>query len=145
MIYRIDEGQEVRIDKNTEGDTTIEFALTEQEIGRGEHTVYVTAVDTSGNTEETESQIIISAERPTIRNIDIDKETGKIIIDAADADGIKAIEVNLNGQIYAMDNINKTEARFGLDLKEGTNTISIKITNVNGLSAEGSTECEYAR
>lgn len=145
MIYRIDEGQEVRIDKNTEGDTTIEFALTEQEIGRGEHTVYVTAVDTSGNTEETESQIIISAERPTIRNIDIDKETGKIIIDAADADGIKAIEVNLNGQIYAMDNINKTEARFGLDLKEGTNTISIKITNVNGLSAEGSTEFEYAR
>ena len=145
MTYRIDEGEEKRIDRNAEGDTSIEYALTEQEIGRGEHTVYVTAVDTSGNTEETESQVIISAERPTIRNIDIDRENGKIIIDAADADGIQSIEVNLNGQQYAMNDVNRTEARFSLDLIEGTNTISIKITNVNGLSAEGSTEFEYAR
>ena len=107
--------------------------------------MYVTAVDTSGNTEGTESQVIISAERPTIRNIDIDRENGKIIIDAADADGIQSIEVNLNGQQYAMNDVNRTEARFSLDLIEGTNTISIKITNVNGLSAEGSTEFEYAR
>ena len=145
MTYKIDEGDEKRIDRNSETDTSIEYALTEQEIGRGEHTVYVTAVDTSGNIEETESTIIISAERPTIRNIDIDRETGKIIIDAADADGIQTIEVNLNGQQYAMNNVNKTEARFSLDLVEGTNTISIKITNVNGLSAEGSTEFNYAR
>ena len=145
MTYRIDEGEEKRIDRNAEGDTSIEYALTEQEIGRGEHTVYVTAVDTSGNTEGTESQVIISAERPTIRNIDIDRENGKIIIDAADADGIQSIEVNLNGQQYAMNDVNRTEARFSLDLIEGTNTISIKITNVNGLSAEGSTEFEYAR
>ena len=145
MIYRIDDGQEIRIDKNADGDTDIEYALTEQEIGRGEHTVYVTAVDTSGNTEEAESTVIISAERPTIRNIEINRETGKIIIDAADADGIQSIEVNLNGQQYVMNDVNRTEATFSLDVVEGTNTISIKITNVNGLSAEGSTEFEYAR
>ena len=144
MMYRIDDGQDIRIDKNAEGDTSSEYALTEQEIGRGEHTVYVTAIDTSGNTEEAESTIIISAERPTIRSIDIESVPGKIIIDAADADGIQSIEVNLNGQVYLMNDVNRTEARFSLDLVQGTNTISIKLTNVNGLSAEGSTEFNYA-
>ena len=44
-----------------------------------------------------------------------------------------------------MNDVNQTEARFSLDLVEGTNTISIKITNVNGLTAEGATEFNYAR
>ena len=44
-----------------------------------------------------------------------------------------------------MNNVNRKEAKFSLTLEEGTNTISIKITNVNGLSAEGATEFNYAR
>ena len=72
------------------------------------------------------------------------KETGKIIIEATDTDGLKSIEVNLNGRKYVINDINKTEATFGLDLINGTNTISIKITNINGLTAEGSTEFNYA-
>ncbi len=142
MIYKIDNGQEVRIDKNNEGDTTIEYALTG--IERGEHTIYVTAVDSSGNTETTESNVIVSSDRPTLKNLRVDQETGKIIIEAADTDGLKSIEVNLNGRKYTINDINKTEATFGLDLINGTNTISIKITNVNGLTAEGSTEFNYA-
>ena len=41
--------------------------------------------------------------------------------------------------------LNMTEARFTLDLVEGTNTLSVKITNVNGLTAEGATEFNYVR
>lgn len=145
ITYRIDDGEEVRLDKNAEGDTTIEYALTEADIGRGEHTIYVTAVDTWENVENEESPVIISAEVPTIRNLDIDQETGKLVIDAADADGIQSIEVNLNGKEYVMNDVNRKEAKFSLTLEEGTNTISIKITNVNGLSAEGATEFNYAR
>ena len=143
ITYRIDDGEEVRIDKKDEEDKIIEYIL--NEFPRGEHTIYVTAVDSSGNFETEEKPIIISSERPTIKNIRIDQETGKIIIEAADADGIKAIEVNLNGAVYNMDNVNRTEATFSLNVKEGKNTISIKLTNVNGITAEGATEFNYAR
>ena len=51
----------------------------------------------------------------------------------------------MNGNVYNMPNLNRTEAAFSLDLIEGTNTISIKLTNVNGITSEGATEFEYAR
>ena len=142
MTYRIDDGEEVRIDKNNVADKTIKYAITD--IPRGEHTIYVTALDSFGNTEEIEQNIIVSSEMPTIDSIDIDEENGKILIQASDVDGLKSIEVNLNGQEYFMDNVNRTEATFALNLRQGTNTLSIKLTNVNGLSAEGATEFEYA-
>lgn len=143
LTYRIDDGEEIRIDKNNEDDTRIEYALTD--IGRGEHTIYVTAVDQSGNTNTEEQTIIVSSETPEITELTVDQENAKLIIGVSDADGIQSIEVNLNGAVYGMNDVNQTEARFSLDLVEGTNTISIKITNVNGLTAEGATEFNYAR
>ena len=143
ITYRIDDGEEVRIDKNNDNDKKIEYIV--NEIPRGEHTIYVTAVDSSGNIEEYESPIIVSSDRPNIKNISVDQQTGKIIIEASDEDGIQSIEVNLNGAIYQMNDVNRKEAAFSLDVQQGKNTISIKITNVNGLSAEGATEFNYAR
>ena len=142
ITYRIDDGEEIRINKNNEEDTKIEYAVTD--IPRGEHTLYVTAVDSSGNFETDENPIIVSSDRPTITGLSIDNENGRIIIEAADVDGIASIEVNLNGAVYKMDDVNRTEAKFSLNLQDGTNTISIKITNVNGLSVEGATEFDYA-
>ena len=142
ITYRIDDGEEIRVNKNNEDDTRIEYAVTD--IPRGEHTLYVTAVDSSGNFETDENPIIVSSDRPTITGLSIDNENGRIIIEAADVDGIASIEVNLNGAVYRMDDVNRTEATFSLNLQEGTNTISIKITNVNGLSVEGATEFDYA-
>lgn len=143
ITYRIDEGEEIRIDKNYEEDKNIEYAITE--IGRGTHKIYVTAVDAAGNIATEEQEVVVSSERPTINNMYIDQEAGKLIIEASDADGLASIEINLNGAVYNMNNINKTEATFSLNLTEGTNTISIKLTNVNGVSAEGATEFNYAR
>lgn len=142
ITYRLDEGEEIRIDKNHEEDTVIKYAVTE--IPRGEHTLYVTAVDSFGNTETVEQTIIVSTDVPTIHSIDVDKEIGKILIHASDVDGLKSIEVNINGQVYSMDDINLKEATFAVNIRQGTNTLSIKLTNVNGLSAEGATEFEYA-
>ena len=142
ITYRIDDGEEIRVNKNNEDDTRIEYAVTD--LPRGEHTLYVTAVDSSGNFETDENPVIVSSDRPTITGLSIDNENGRIIIEAADVDGIASIEVNLNGAVYRMDDVNRTEATFSLNLQEGTNTISIKITNVNGLSVEGATEFDYA-
>ena len=142
ITYRIDDGEEIRVNKNNEDDTRIEYAVTD--LPRGEHTLYVTAVDSSGNFETDENPVIVSSDRPTITGLSIDNENGRIIIEAADVDGIASIEVNLNGAVYRMNDVNRTEATFSLNLQEGTNTISIKITNVNGLSVEGATEFDYA-
>lgn len=143
ITYKIDEGEEIRIDKNNEEDKTIEYAVTDME--RGEHTIYATAVDSFGNIATAEAPILVSSDKPTIKKIDIDRESGKIIIEASDVDGIASIEVNLNGAVYNLTDINKTEATFSLNLKEGNNTLSIKLTNVNGLVAEGATEFTYAK
>lgn len=145
ITYKIDDGEEKRVDKNNEDDTTIEYAVGEEEFGRGTHKIYVTAVDAAGNFSTDEQEVVISSERPTINNMYIDYEQGKLIIEASDADGLDSIEVNLNGNVYNMPNLNRTEAAFSLDLIEGTNTISIKLTNVNGITSEGATEFEYAR
>ena len=142
ITYRIDDGEEIRVNKNNEDDTRIEYAVTD--LPRGEHTLYVTAVDSSGNFETDENPVIVSSDRPTITGLSIDNENGRIIIEAADVDGIASIEVNLNWAVYRMEDVNRTEATFSLNLQEGTNTISIKITNVNGLSVEGATEFDYA-
>ncbi len=146
MTYKIDNGEEIRIDKNNPTDTTIEYAITQAEIGRGTHTITATAVDSSGNTSTDESEVVISTERPEIKNLYVNQETGELMIEAADADGIQSIEVNLNGAVYKMDDVGgRTEATFSLDLIEGTNTFSIKVENVNGLSVTGSMEFQYAR
>ena len=143
ITYRIDDGEEIRIDNNNINDTKIEYAITD--IDRGEHTIYVTAIDQSGNINTAEQPIIVSSAAPEITELAIDQENGKLIIGASDVDGIASIEVNLNGAIYARNDLNMTEARFTLDLVEGTNTLSVKITNVNGLTAEGATEFNYVR
>lgn len=142
MTYKIDDGEEIRINKNNEEDKIIDYAITD--MPRGEHTIYVTAVDSFGNIETVQQPIIVSSDRPTINSIDIDEESGKIIIQASDVDGLKSIEVNLNGQEYFMDNLNRTEAAFSLDVIPGKNTLSIKLTNINGITAEGATEFDYA-
>ena len=143
MTYALDDGEEIRIDKNNEDDTIIEYVVTN--IERGEHTLYATAVDSFGNTETIETPIVISTERPTINSIDVDRETGTLLINASDQDGLQSIEVNLNGAVYRMNDVNRTEATFTLNLQEGTNTLYIKLTNVNGISAEGTTEFDYAK
>ena len=139
---RIDDGEEIRIDKNNIEDKKIEYAVTD--IARGEHTMYVTAVDSFGNTETAEMPVIVSSDRPNIDSIDFDRENGKILITASDVDGLQSVEINLNGKVYSMDNLNRKEATFSLSLVQGKNTLSVKLTNVNGLSREGTTEFDYA-
>ena len=71
--------------------------------------VYVTAVDSFGNIETVETTVKISTDRPVINSIDVDKETGTLLINAADQDGLQTIEVNLNGAVYRMDDVNRTD------------------------------------
>lgn len=138
ITYKVNEEEEIRIDKSETEDKTMNYIL---KLQKGENKVVITAVDTSGNIATLEKTIIVSGK--TSMNLKI--EGGKLIINAEDPDGIKDIEINLNGVSYAAKDINQKGVRIPLDIVEGTNTVRITITNVNSLVTTGAKEFDYAK
>ena len=68
----------------------------------------------------------------------------KIIIKASDKDGVKNIVINLNGEIYEAKDINRKSVKVGpVTLREGNNTISVEVTNVNGYTERATAELQY--
>ena len=139
ITYQINDQEEVRIDKSEAENKTINYILT---LEKGENKIIITAVDTSGNIGTLEKTIIVSG-KTKISKFKI--ENGKIEITAEDPDGIKDIEINLNGVPHTARNINKKVVSASLDLVEGTNNIRITITNVNSLVTTGAREFEYKK
>ena len=72
-------------------------------------------------------------------------ENGKLVVTAEDPDGIKDIEINLNGVTKSGKDINQKSIKATLNIVEGTNNIRIKITNVNSLITTGAKEFNYAK
>lgn len=139
MTYQINDKDKVRIDKSEIEDKTINYILS---LAKGENRVIITAVDTSGNIGTLEKTIIVSG-KTKISKFKI--ENGKILITAEDPDGIKDIEINLNGVPHTAKNINKKVVSASLDLVEGVNNIRITITNVNSLVTTGAREFDYKK
>lgn len=138
ITYKINDEEEIKIEKSATEDKTINYII---KLPRGENRLVVTACDNSGNIGTYEKKIIVS----TASTIDLKVENGKLIVTIKDQDGIKDIEVNLNGVKYEAKNVNMKEASFQLELKQGTNTLSIKVTNVNSLVTAGAREFNYAQ
>lgn len=139
ITYKINDSEEIRIDKSETEDKTMNYVLPLQ---KGENKVVITAVDTSGNVGTLEKTIIVSG-KTKISKFKI--ENGKIVVTAEDPDGIKDIEINLNGVPHTAKNINRKTVTASLDLVEGTNNIRITITNVNSLVTTGAREFEYKK
>lgn len=138
ITYKINDGEEIRIDKSESEDKTMNYVL---KLSRGENKVVITATDTSGNVGTLEKTVIVSA-TPTVQ---YEQQANTLIVTIQDLDGIKDVEINLNGQVYAGKDINQKEMKAPFPLQEGTNTIRIKVTNINGLVAEDVKEINYAR
>ena len=138
ITYKINDEEEIKIEKSATENRTINYII---KLPRGENRLVVTACDKSGNIGTYEKKIVVS----TASTIDLKVENGKLIVTVKDQDGIKDIEVNLNGVEYAAKDINLKEASFPLVLKEGVNTLSIKVTNVNSLVTSGAREFNYAQ
>lgn len=138
ITYQINDKDEIRIDKSETEDKTMNYILN---LERGENKVIITAVDTSDNISTLEKTIIVSGK--TSMNLKI--ENGKLVINVEDPDGIKDIEINLNGLVYTAKDINQKGIRIPLDIVEGTNVVRITITNVNSLVTTGAKEFNYAK
>jgi len=137
ITYKINNQEEIRVDRAEGEEKTINYVL---RLERGENKLVITAVDTSRNIETMEKTIILS-QLPTINLI---QNANMLTVIVKDTDGIKDVEINLNGVIYAGKDINQKEIQIPLELKEGANTVQIKVTNINGLVTEGVKELNYA-
>ena len=138
ISYSINGSDEIKIDKSDAEDKIMNYIL---KLKKGENKLTVTAVDSSGNFEIIEKTIIVSGK--TTMNLKI--ENGKLVITAEDPDGIKDIEINLNGVTKSVKDINQKSIKATLNIVEGTNNIRIKITNVNSLITTGAKEFNYAK
>ena len=138
ITYKVNDEDEIRIDRSESEDKIMNYIL---KLQRGENKVVITAVDTSGNIGTLEKTIIVSGK--TTINLRI--ENGKLVVTAEDPDGIKDIEINLNGVVYTAKDINQKGVSIPLDIVEGTITVRITITNVNSLVTTGAREFDYAK
>lgn len=138
ISYSINGSDEIKIDKSDAEDKIMNYIL---KLKKGENKLTVTAVDSSGNFEIIEKTIIVSGK--TTMNLKI--ENGKLVVTAEDPDGIKDIEIKLNGVTKSVKDINQKSIKATLNIVEGTNNIRIKITNVNSLITTGAKEFNYAK
>lgn len=139
IIYNWEDGEETRIDVKNEGDITIETTI---DVKRGDNTLYIKAVDTSGN-EAHEEKICQGVLKPTIY---VTKKGTKLYMKVSHDKGLKKIEYSINGQQFVYDenaadyDATKTNVEYTFSLKEGENVVGIIAT-----SLEQSADGEYTK
>ncbi len=138
ITYQWEDGEPVTVNADQQGQTemTVQVPLTV-----GLKKIQIIAVDTNGNIEEIEKEITTSTSRPKMT---LRRNKQKISIEIEDKDGIKSIKANLNGEEYEITNVNRKKVKVGyLYLREGNNTISVEVTNVNDYTEKATAELQY--
>ncbi len=137
MTYRWNDGEEVKIDIN---DTTVSEEI---DAIRGLHELTVIVVDENNNT-DTKVQKINGVSKPKI-SISVDNEEKHFVVKLSDDEKLSKFEFILNGennQVYelSLEEMDLKELEYtlpdGLDLKQGENTIKVKVYNSNGVTEE---------
>ena len=138
ISYQWEDGEPVIINADQQGQTEI---TAEVPLAVGSKKIKIIAEDTNGNIEEIEKEVVTSTSKPEMSVI---RNKEKITVKASDKDGIKDIVINLNGEIYEAKDINRKSVKVGpVTLREGNNTISVEVTNVNGYTERATAELQY--
>ena len=138
ITYQWEDGEPVTVNANQQGQTEM---IVQVPLTVGLKKIKIIAVDTNGNIEEIEREITTSTSRPKMT---LRRNKQKISIEIEDKDGIKSIKANLNGEEYEITNVNRKKVKVGyLYLREGNNTISVEVTNVNDYTEKATAELQY--
>ncbi len=139
VTYQWEDGEPVTINADQQGQKEM---IVQVPLTAGSKKIRIIAVDTNGNIEEIpEQEITITTSKPEMSVI---RNKGQITVKASDKDGVKDIVINLNGEIYKAENINKKSVKVGpVNLREGNNTISVEVTNVSGYTEKATAELQY--
>lgn len=121
----------VNIDSNATDKRKLRTSI---EVQRGENTLDIVAVDVDGNT-ATRTENIKGANKPTF---EVSADGTNLIINAKDDEGINKIEITVDGAVSETEPDNLKELQATLPITPGDHTVTIKVTNVNGLSTEQS-------
>ena len=135
ITYKWNSEQETRIDMDI-AQTDKKQLQTNVEVRKGENTLTIVAVDKEGN-KETRTEKIKGASKPTFT---VTTEGNNIVINAKDDEGISKISITVDGVTTDTGDtpINQKEITAKQELKPGTHTITITVTNMSGLSEEQS-------
>ena len=138
ITYQWEDGEPVTVNADQQGQTEM---IVQVPLTVGLKKIKIIAVDTNGNIEEIEREITTSTSRPKMT---LRRNKQKISIEIEDKDGIKSIKANLNGEEYEVTNVNRKKVKVGyLYLREGNNTISVEVTNVNDYTEKATAELQY--
>lgn len=138
ITYQWEDGEPVKVNADQQGQTEM---IVQVPLTVGLKKIQIIAVDTNGNIEEIEREITTSTSRPKMT---LRRNKQKISIEIEDKDGIKSIKANLNGEEYEITNVNRKKVKVGyLYLREGNNTISVEVTNVNDYTEKATAELQY--
>lgn len=138
ITYQWEDGEPVTVNADQQGQTEM---IVQVPLTVGLKKIKIIAVDTNGNIEEMEREITTSTSRPKMT---LRRNKQKISIEIEDKDGIKSIKANLNGEEYEITNVNRKKVKVGyLYLREGNNTISVEVTNVNDYTEKATAELQY--
>ena len=133
LTYSWNNGTPTRVDIDaTATDKTV--LRTSIEVQRGENTLSIVAVDTEGNT-QTRTENIKGANRPTFN---VSADGTNLVIHAQDEEGINKIEITVDGVTSEADVDNLKELEATQAITPGEHTVTIKVTNISGLSEEQS-------
>ena len=133
LTYSWNNGTPTRVDiDETATDKTVLKASIE--VLKGENTLSIVAVDTEGNS-ATRTEKIKGANKPTFT---VSADGTNLVINAKDDEGINKIEITVDGVTSeaAVDNLKEVQAN--LPITPGAHTITITVTNINGLAEEQS-------
>lgn len=138
ITYQWEDGEPVTVNADQQGQTEM---IVQVPLTVGLKKIQIIAVDINGNIEEIEREITTSTSRPKMT---LRRNKQKISIEIEDKDGIKSIKANLNGEEYEITNVNRKKVKVGyLYLREGNNTISVEVTNVNDYTEKATAELQY--
>lgn len=138
ITYQWEDGEPVTVNADQQGQTEM---IVQVPLTVGLKKIKIIAVDSNGNIEEIEKEINTSTSRPKMT---LRRNKQKISIEIEDKDGIKSIKANLNGEEYEITNVNRKKVKVGyLYLREGNNTISVEVTNVNDYTEKATAELQY--
>ena len=135
LTYSWNNGTPTRVDMDTTiTDKTV--LRTSVEVQKGENTLSIVAVDIDGNT-NTRTEKIKGANKPTFT---VTADDTNLVIKAQDEDGISKVEITVDGITSDTGNepLNLKELTATQAITPGEHTVTITVTNINGLSEEQS-------
>ena len=134
ITYKWDDGEETRIDMDANQEDKKRLETSIEVTKEGESILTITAVDNDGN-RQTYTTPVIGSNKPTFT---VNTDGNTLIVNAKDNQGLSKISITVDGETQEADATSLKEVEATTELEPGTHTITIIVTNINGLSTEQS-------